>query len=92
MGLLKRNPLVTSFFIKMVNPTFRAVTHRRYRGFNELNIEGSEIIRIYRILMYYLYRIIRPTLLMLWRCSMCLTPAKGTREQYKNVLYLWNLS
>jgi 1-acyl-sn-glycerol-3-phosphate acyltransferase len=29
----------------MVNPTFRAVTHRRYRGFNELNIEGSEIIR-----------------------------------------------
>jgi hypothetical protein len=73
----------------MVNPTFRAVTHRRYRGFNELNIEGSEIIRNLPHTMYYLYRIIRPTLLMLWRCSMCLTP-KGRENNIKNVLYLWN--
>jgi 1-acyl-sn-glycerol-3-phosphate acyltransferase len=43
MGLLKRNPfghiLLKRWLIRL------SVTHRRYRGFNELNIEGSEIIR-----------------------------------------------
>jgi 1-acyl-sn-glycerol-3-phosphate acyltransferase len=29
----------------MAHPNLRVVTHRRYRGFNELQIEGSEIIR-----------------------------------------------
>jgi hypothetical protein len=47
MGLLKRNPLVTSFIKRWLIRLFGAVTHRRYRGFNELNIEGSEIIRNY---------------------------------------------
>jgi hypothetical protein len=28
----------------MVNQNIGAITHRRYRGFNELQIEGSEII------------------------------------------------
>jgi hypothetical protein len=44
MGLLKRNPFGHILFLEMVNPTL-TVTHRRYRGFNELNIEGSEIIK-----------------------------------------------
>jgi hypothetical protein len=44
MGYL-RETLVTSFRKEMVDSNFRGVTHRRYRGFNELQIEGSEIIR-----------------------------------------------
>jgi hypothetical protein len=65
MGLLKRT--FGHIYKEMVNPNFRAVTHRRYRGFNELNIEGSEIIRNLPH-QCCSYRIIRPTLLMLWRC------------------------
>jgi hypothetical protein len=73
MGLLKKSFWSHPFLLEMVNPTFQTVTHRRYRGFNELNIEGSEIRNLPHT--NTTYRIIRPTLLMLWRCSMCLTPA-----------------
>jgi 1-acyl-sn-glycerol-3-phosphate acyltransferase len=46
MGLFKRNPFGHILFIKrwMIR-VFGAMTHRRYRGFNRLKIEGSEIIR-----------------------------------------------
>ncbi|MFV8358627.1 1-acyl-sn-glycerol-3-phosphate acyltransferase, partial [Flavobacterium sp. XS1P32] len=46
MVLLKRNPFGHLLFIKKwLIRIFGVVTHRRYRGFNELQIEGSEIIR-----------------------------------------------
>ncbi|WPR70725.1 lysophospholipid acyltransferase family protein [Flavobacterium sp. NG2] len=46
MGLLKRNPFGHILFIKKwLIRVFGALTHRRYRGFNELQIEGSEIIK-----------------------------------------------
>ena len=46
MGLFKRNPFGHILFIKKwLIRIFGAITHRRYRGFNELQIEGSEIIR-----------------------------------------------
>ena len=46
MGLLKRNPfghilIVKKWLIRIIG----TLTHRRYRGFNELKIEGSEIIK-----------------------------------------------
>lgn len=46
MGLFKRNPfghilIVKKWLIRVLG----ALTHRRFRGFNELHIEGSEIIR-----------------------------------------------
>ncbi len=46
MGLFKRNPfghilIVKKWLIRVLG----AMTHRRYRGFNELQIDGSEIIR-----------------------------------------------
>ncbi len=46
MGLLKKDPFGQYIFIKkwlirVIGP----LTHRRYRGFNELMIEGSEIIK-----------------------------------------------
>jgi len=46
MGLFKRNPFGHILFIKKwLIRIFGAITHRRYRGFNELHIEGSEIIK-----------------------------------------------
>ena len=46
MGLFKRNPFGHILFIKKwLIRIFGAITHKRYRGFNELQIEGSEIIR-----------------------------------------------
>lgn len=46
MGLFKRNPFGHILFIKKWLIRIAGVlTHRRYRGFNELQIEGSEIIK-----------------------------------------------
>jgi 1-acyl-sn-glycerol-3-phosphate acyltransferase len=45
MGLIKRNPFGHILFLKRwLIRIFGAMTHRRYRGFNELQIDGSEII------------------------------------------------
>jgi 1-acyl-sn-glycerol-3-phosphate acyltransferase len=45
MGLFKRNPFGHILFIKIwLIRILGAITHRRYRGFNELKIDGSEII------------------------------------------------
>jgi 1-acyl-sn-glycerol-3-phosphate acyltransferase len=46
MGIFKRNPFGHILFLKKwLIRIFGVLTHRRYRGFNELKIEGSEIIR-----------------------------------------------
>ncbi len=46
MGLFKRNPFGHILFIKLwLIRIMGAMTHRRFKGFNELKIEGSEIIR-----------------------------------------------
>lgn len=46
MGLFKKNPFGHNLFIKKwLIRIFGVLTHRRYRGFNELKIEGSEIIK-----------------------------------------------
>ena len=46
MGLFKRNPFGHILFLKKwLIRIFGAMTHRRYRGFNEMHIEGSEIIK-----------------------------------------------
>lgn len=46
MGLFKRNPFGHILFIKKwLIRIMGVMTHRRYRGFNELKIEGSEIIK-----------------------------------------------
>lgn len=45
MGLFKRNPFGHILFVKKwLIRIFAVLTHKRYRGFNELQIEGSEII------------------------------------------------
>ncbi len=46
MGLFKKNPFGHILFLKKwLIRIFGVLTHRRYRGFNELQIEGSEIIK-----------------------------------------------
>ena len=46
MGLFKRNPFGHILFVKKwLIRIFGVLTHRRFRGFNELQIEGSEIIK-----------------------------------------------
>lgn len=46
MGLFKRNPFGHILFIKRwLIFIFGVLTHKRYRGFNDLQIEGSEIIK-----------------------------------------------
>lgn len=46
MALFKRDVFGNILFLKkMLIRVFGAISHRRYRGFNELQIEGSEILR-----------------------------------------------
>lgn len=46
MGLFKKNPFGHILFVKKwLIRVFGLLTHRRFRGFNELQIEGSEILR-----------------------------------------------
>ncbi|HUH29233.1 lysophospholipid acyltransferase family protein [Gelidibacter sp.] len=46
MGLFKRNPFGHILFVKKwLIRILGAMTHRRFRGFNELQIEGSEVIK-----------------------------------------------
>ncbi|HKK12416.1 MAG TPA: lysophospholipid acyltransferase family protein [Flavobacteriaceae bacterium] len=46
MGLFKKNPFGHILFIKkLIIRILGILTHRRFRGFNELQIEGSDIIR-----------------------------------------------
>lgn len=46
MGLFTKNPFGHYLFIKKwLIRIFGVLSHRRYRGFNELHIEGSEIIK-----------------------------------------------
>ena len=46
MGLLKKNPFGHILFLKLwLIRIFGSLTHRRFKGFNKLEIEGSEILR-----------------------------------------------
>ena len=46
MGLLKKNPFGHILFLKLwLIRIFGAITHRRFKGFNKLEIEGSDILR-----------------------------------------------
>jgi len=46
MGLFKKNPFGHILFLKLwLIRIFGALTHRRFKGFNTLEIQGSEILR-----------------------------------------------
>ena len=91
MGLFKRNPFGHILFIKKwLIRIFGAITHRRYRGFNELQIEGSEIIRslpdtnVLFISNHQTYFADVVAMFHVFNASL-----SGRADNIKNVGYLW---
>ncbi|WP_418263377.1 lysophospholipid acyltransferase family protein [Flavobacterium faecale] len=91
MGLLKRNPFGHILIIKKwLIRIFGALTHRRYRGFNELQIEGSEIIKnlpdtnVLFISNHQTYFADVVAMFHVFNASL-----SGRTDSIKNVGYLW---
>lgn len=92
MGLFKRNPFGHILFIKKwLIRIFGALTHRRYRGFNQLQVDGSEIIRalpdknVLFISNHQTYFADVVAMFHVFNASL-----KGREDNIRNVLYLWN--
>ena len=92
MGLFKRNPFGHILFIKKwLIRVFGALTHRRYRGFNELHIEGSDIIKelpdtnVLFISNHQTYFADVVAMFHVFNASL-----KGRHDNIKNIGYLWN--
>jgi len=92
MGLFKRNPFGHILFIKRwLIRIFGAITHRRYRGFNQLQIEGSEIIRtlpdtnVLFISNHQTYFADVVAMFHVFNASL-----RGREDNIKNIGYLWN--
>jgi 1-acyl-sn-glycerol-3-phosphate acyltransferase len=92
MGLFKRNPFGHILFIKKwLIRIFGAVTHRRYRGFNELQIDGSEIIKtlpdknVLFISNHQTYFADVVAMFHVFNASL-----SGREDNIKNIGYLWN--
>ena len=92
MGLFKRNPfghilIVKKWLIRILG----ALTHRRFRGFNELHIEGSDIIKnlpdshVLFISNHQTYFADVIAMFHVFNASL-----SGRLDNIKNVGYLWN--
>ncbi len=91
MGLIKRNPFGHILFLKKwLIRVFGVITHRRYRGFNELQIDGSEIIRalpdknVLFISNHQTYFADVVAMFHVFNASL-----KGRPDSIKNVMYIW---
>lgn len=91
MGLLKRNPFGHILFIKKwLIRIFGAITHKRYRGFNDLQIEGSDIIRslpdtnVLFISNHQTYFADVVAMFHVFNASL-----SGREDNIKNIGYLW---
>ncbi|HEX8562195.1 MAG TPA: lysophospholipid acyltransferase family protein [Flavobacterium sp.] len=92
MGLFKRNPFGHILFIKrLLILIFGAISHRRYRGFNELQIDGSEIIKdlpptnVLFIANHQTYFADVAAMYHVFNASL-----NGRVDTIKNIGYLWN--
>jgi 1-acyl-sn-glycerol-3-phosphate acyltransferase len=92
MGLFKKNPFGhILFFKKWLIRILGLATHRRFRGFNELQIEGSEIIKslpetnVLFISNHQTYFADVIAMLHVFNASL-----SGRLDSIKNVGYLWN--
>ena len=92
MPLFKRNPFGHILFIKKwIIRVFGVVSHGRYRRFNDLQIEGSEIIRdlpennVLFISNHQTYFADVAAMLHVFNASL-----KGRVDTLKNVGYIWN--
>lgn len=92
MGLFKRNPFGHILFLKKwLIRIMGAITHRRFRGFNELQIEGSDIINslpdknVLFISNHQTYFADVVAMFHVFNASL-----SGRVDSIKNVGYLWN--
>ena len=92
MGWIKRNPFGHILFLKRwLIRIFAVLTHRRYRGFNELKIEGSEIIsqlpdrNVLFISNHQTYFADVVAMFHVFNASL-----KGRQDSIKNLGYIWN--
>lgn len=92
MGLFKRNPFGHILFLKKwLIRIAGTLTHNRYRGFNQLQIEGSEILRalpdtnVLFISNHQTYFADVVAMFHVFNASL-----KGRENNIKNVGYLWN--
>lgn len=92
MRLFKRNPFGHILFLKKwLIRIFGVITHNRYRGFNQLQIEGSEIIRnlpdtnVLFISNHQTYFADVVAMFHVFNAAL-----KGREDNIKNVGYLWN--
>lgn len=92
MGLFKRNPFGHILFLKKwLIRIFGALTHQRYRGFNEMHIEGSEILNklpdtnVLFISNHQTYFADVVAMFHVFNASL-----SGRVDTIKNVGYLWN--
>ncbi len=92
MGLFKRNPFGHILFLKKwLIRIAGSFTHKRYRGFNSLQIDGSEIIRalpdtnVLFISNHQTYFADVVAMFHVFNAAL-----KGREDNIKNVGYLWN--
>tara|TARA_B100001142_G_scaffold305904_1_gene335285 strand:+ start:46 stop:843 length:798 start_codon:yes stop_codon:yes gene_type:complete len=92
VGLIKRNPFGHILYIKKwLIRILGTLSHRRFRGFNELKIEGSEIIKnlpdknVLFISNHQTYFADVVAMFHVFNASL-----KGRVDSIKNVGYLWN--
>lgn len=92
MGIFKRNPFGhILLFKKWLIRFFGLLTHRRYRGFNELKIEGSEIIKnlpdtnVLFVSNHQTYFADVTAMFHVFNASL-----SGRVDSIKNVGYIWN--
>lgn len=92
MGLFKKNPFGHYLFLKKwLIRIMGTATHKRYRGFNELKIEGSQIIRdlpdknVLFISNHQTYFADVVAMYHVFNASL-----SGRDDNIKNVAYLWN--
>ncbi len=92
MGLFNRNPFGHILFLKKwLIRIMGLLTHQRFRGFNELNIEGSEIIpelpetNVLFISNHQTYFADVVAMFHVFNASL-----SGRIDSIKNVGYLWN--
>ena len=92
MGLFKKNPFGHILFLKKwLIRIMGTLTHRRYRGFNELQIEGSEIFKdlpengVLFVSNHQTYFADVVAMFHVFNASL-----SGRVDSIKNIGYLWN--
>ena len=92
MGLFKENPFGHILFLKKwLIRSLGLITHQRYKGFNTLEIEGSEIIRNLpdkNVLFVSNHQTYFADVVAMFHVFNASLP--GRDDSIKNIGYLWN--